>query len=82
MRNPAQLLRMKRKFDGFAARHPKMLRYLSYISDNYLAEGTLLDITVTDTEGKSLHSNARLTAEDVAFLQEVRVLLSGDKAER
>ena len=82
MRNPAQFLRLKKKFDGFASRHPKMLRYLSYVSDHYLAEGNLLDITVTDTEGKSLHSNARLTAEDVAFLQELRVLLSGDKPEQ
>jgi hypothetical protein len=56
-----------------------MLRYLSYISDRYLAEDTLLDITVTDAEGKSLHSNARLTAEDVEFLQELRVLLNGDR---
>ena len=79
MRNPAQLLRMKKKWEGFASRHPKMLRYLSYISDRYLAEGTLLDITVTDAEGKSLHSNARLTAEDVEFLQELRVLLNGDR---
>ena len=76
MRNPARLLRLKRKWNGFAARHPKLLRYLAHISDNYLAEGTILDITVTDANGKSLHSNARLTAEDVDFMQEVRALLS------
>ena len=77
MRNPARLLGLKRKYSGFANRHPKLMRYLGHISDNYLSEGTVLDITVTDVNGKSLHSNAKLTAEDVEFMQEVRALLSG-----
>ena len=75
MKNPAKLLRLKRMLDGFATRHPKLLRYLAYISDNSLEEGAILDITVTDSQGKSLHSNARLTAEDVQFLKEIRAVL-------
>ena len=38
-----------------------------------------MDVTVTDSEGKSLHGNAKLTSEDVAFLQELRRLLSRDE---
>ncbi|MBR4701646.1 MAG: hypothetical protein IKP19_08150 [Oscillospiraceae bacterium] len=75
MKNPAKLLRLKRMWDGFATRHPKLLRYLAYISDNSLEEGAILDITVTNSQGKSLHSNARLTAEDVQFLKEIRAVL-------
>lgn len=76
MKNPAKLLQLKRQWDGFAGRHPKFLRYLAYITDNYLEEGTVLDMTVTDTKGRALHSNARLTPEDVAFLREIKTLLS------
>ena len=75
MKNPAKLLRLKRMWDGFATRHPKLLRYLAYISDNSLEEGAILDITVTDSQGITLHSNARLTAEDVQFLKEIRAVL-------
>ena len=75
MRNPAKLLQLKKQYSGFSARHPKFMRYLAYISDNCLTEGTVMDLTVTDPEGKALHGNARLTAEDVAFLQEVRKFL-------
>lgn len=75
MKNPAKLLRLKRMWGGFAARHPKLLRYLAYISDNSLEEGAILDITVTDSQGKSLHSNAKLTAEDVEFMKEIRAVL-------
>jgi len=78
MRNPAKLLQLKKQYEAFTARHPKFMRYLAYITDNYMSEGTVMDVTVTDTTGKSLHGNAKLTAEDVAFLQELRRMLSKD----
>ena len=78
MRNPAKLMHLKKQFSAFSGRHPKFMRYLAYITDNCLAEGTVMDLTVTDAAGNSVHGNARLSAEDVAFLQEVRRMLSGD----
>lgn len=77
MKNPAKLLQLKKQYEAFTERHPKFLRYLAYITDNYMSEGTRMDVTVTDADGKSLHGNARLTAEDVAFLKELRNLLGG-----
>ncbi|MBQ1678821.1 MAG: hypothetical protein II062_04750 [Oscillospiraceae bacterium] len=78
MKNPAKLLQLKKQYSAFLERHPKFMRYLAYITDNYMEEGTVMDVTVTDTQGKSLHGNAKLTAEDVAFLKEVRRMLSGE----
>ncbi|MBO4419749.1 MAG: hypothetical protein J5789_07995 [Oscillospiraceae bacterium] len=78
MRNPAKLYQLKKQFEAFNARHPKFMRYLAYITDNYIAEDTVMDVTVTNAEGKSLHGNAKLTAEDVAFLREVRRMLGKD----
>ena len=78
MRNPAKLLQLKKQYSGFLDRHPKFMRYLAYITDHYMEEGSVMDVTVTAPDGRSLHGNAKLTAEDVAFLQEVRQMLSGD----
>lgn len=78
MKNPAKLLQLKKQYSAFLDRHPKFMRYLAYITDHYMEEGAVLDVTVTDAAGKSLHGNAKLSAEDVAFLQEVRRMLSGD----
>ena len=78
MRNPAKLMQLKKQFVAFSGRHPKFMRYLAYITDNYITDGTVMDVTVTDAAGNSLHGNAKLCAEDVAFLQEVRKMLSGD----
>ncbi len=78
MRNPAKLLQLKKQYSAFLDRHPKFMRYMAYITDHYMEEGTVMDVTVTDPQGRSLHGNAKLTAEDVAFLKEVRQMLSGD----
>ncbi|MBR3077845.1 MAG: hypothetical protein IKQ54_10900 [Oscillospiraceae bacterium] len=78
MRNPAKLLQLKKQYSAFLDRHPKFMRYLAYITDHYMEEGSVMDVTVTAPDGRSLHGNAKLTAEDVAFLQEVRQMLSGD----
>lgn len=78
MKNPAKLLQLKKQYSAFLDRHPKFMRYLAYITDNYMEDGAVLDVTVTDPAGKSLHGNAKLSAEDVAFLQEVRRMLAGD----
>lgn len=78
MKNPAKLLQLKKQYEAFRERHPKFLRYLAYITDHYMEEGAVMDVNVTDAQGKSLHGNAKLTAEDVAFLREVRRLIGGD----
>ena len=76
MRSPAKLLQLKKQYEAFVERHPKFMRYMAYITDHCVTEGSVMDVTVTDAEGKSIHGNAKLTAEDVAFLQEVRRMLS------
>ncbi len=79
MRNPAKLLQLKKQYEAFIERHPKFMRYMAYITDHYIEEGAIMDVTVTDAQGKSIHGNAKLCAEDVVFLQEVRRMLGGDQ---
>ena len=79
MINPAKMIQLKKQYEAFLERHPKFMRYMAYITDNYISEGAVMDVTVTDTQGKSIHGNAKLTAEDVVFLQEVRRMLGGDQ---
>ena len=64
MKNPAKLLQLKKQYEAFTDRHPKFMRYLAYITDNYMAEGTVMDVTVTDAAGKAIHGNAKLSAEE------------------
>ncbi len=78
MKNPMKLLQLSKQYDAFVGRHPKFMRYMAYITDHYMDEGSVLDVTVTDVNGQAVHGNAKLTAEDVAFLKELRQLLGKD----
>ena len=79
MINPAKLLKFKKRWEEFQARHPKFLRYLGVVKNGYFGVGSILDVTVTDPAGKALHTNLRLTEEDVVLLNEVAELLREGK---
>lgn len=75
MVNPAKLLKFKKELSAFIARHPKFIRYLDVVKKDYVREGSVIDVTVTEPDGKGLHSNLRLSTEDVQTLNELQEFL-------
>lgn len=62
--NPMALLQLKERLNLFNQDHPKMLPFLTAVKDK-MQEGTILELKVTDVEGKEMVSNIRLTANDM-----------------
>lgn len=64
--NPLALLRFRKA-------HPKFVAFL-HAADNeiYLAEGTVVEISLRNTAGQQIHANLRLTCEDLELLQALR----------
>lgn len=75
MINPAKLLKYKHELSAFVERHPKFIRYLEVVKKDYVKEGSVVDVTVTEPEGKKIHANLRLNAEDVKTLTELEEFL-------
>jgi len=73
--NPAAALRLRRDWERFTERHPKLMRYLSVVNRSHLREGVIVELSVRDPDGEPLRANFRLTSEDVALLEELRELL-------
>lgn len=72
MVNPMELFRLKGLFDQLKAAHPKMVPFARSVYPAAFGEGTLIDIKVTDPNGKVYHYNMKLTAEDMAAFNEAR----------
>ena len=72
MLNPAKLLRLKNAWSGFSQRHPKFVKFLETAGNDYLREGTIIDVTIKDPQGKEIHSNIRVTGEDMDLYRDVR----------
>lgn len=67
--NPLKFLELQNSWNQFKCRHPKFPGFLKAVSKHAIAEGTILEITVTDPDGKSYTSNLRLTKEDLELFK-------------
>lgn len=72
--NPMQLLKMKSAWDRFQAGHPKFPLFLKSVMQDGIREGTILEFTVTEPDGKCYRSNLKISREDLELFQELREL--------
>ena len=72
--NPMQLLKMKSAWDRFQAAHPKFPLFLNSVMQDGIREGTILDFTVTEPDGKTYRSNLKISQEDLELFQELKEL--------
>lgn len=69
--NPMSLVKIKKMWEQFNEAHPRIMPYFKAVSNGYLAEGSVVEINVTDPEGRSLRCNMRLTAQDMELMKEL-----------
>lgn len=79
MLNPAKLLKFKSRWGDFSERHPKFLKFLSYVGSGTLKENDVLEMIIRSEDGKEVKSNLRLTAEDIALFADLKDVLDSDK---
>ena len=72
--NPMQLLKMKSAWDRFRAAHPKFPLFLNSVMQDGIREGTILEFTVTEPDGRCYCSNLKISQEDLALFQELKEL--------
>lgn len=71
MINPKALLQMKSMLTKFRDRHTKVPMFFSAAA-NAIDEGSVLEVTLTTSTGKTLCTNLRVTAEDLQSVRELR----------
>lgn len=72
--NPMQLLQLKSGWEQFRQNHPKFPLFMNAVSQNALAEGTIIEIKVTSPDGKNYSSNIKLTKGDTEFMGQMNDL--------
>ena len=70
--NPMVLLKIRKMWGDVTAAHPKLLPYFRELnSGGYIGEGSVIDITVTDADGRSLRCNMKVSADDIELIKSV-----------
>ena len=58
--NPMALLKMKKAWDTFSGNHPRFPAFLQAVQNTGIREGTIIEVTITTPEGKSMTTNQGL----------------------
>ena len=77
--NPMLILQLRPAWEQFKGNHPKLLNFVKAASkDSFIDEGSLIEIRVTNSAGKTIASNVRVKGDDLAFLSALKDVLEGD----
>ena len=72
--NPMALMKLKGELTALAERHPKFAKFVSYLADQNLPVDTVLEVGIKTPEGKRIHANLKLDAEDLKLIQTLKQL--------
>lgn len=70
--NPMMLLQLKTGWERFKRNHPKFPLFLKAVSQDAVAEGTVIEISITTAEGKNYSSNLKLKQDDMELIQQMK----------
>ncbi len=74
MINPAKLFKLKGYWETFVKNHPKFPQFMSAVQSTGIEEGTIIEISITTTQGKTLSTNIKVSASDKELLNELSAL--------
>lgn len=74
MVNPVAIMKLMNAKNSFTKNHPKFVSFLQRILTLGLAEGDVIEITVTKGDGTAITSNMRITQSDLELMEDLKVL--------
>ena len=71
MVNPMMLFKLKGLWDRITSNHPKMVPFGRTVFPAAIDVGTIVDVKVTDPNGKTYHYNMRISESDMEAIREI-----------
>lgn len=79
MINPSGILKLIGVKNKFMSMHPKFSAFVEHLIKNGIAEGSVIEITVTGPDGEAVTSNMKVTQDDIAMFQEIAEAVSSER---
>ncbi len=76
--NPMNLLKIKGMLEQFKERHPRVCLFLADAGKT-MKEGTVMELTITTPEGRSLCTNMKVTAEDMELIRQIKEIAGSQR---
>ncbi|MBR1453394.1 MAG: hypothetical protein IJ593_01940 [Lachnospiraceae bacterium] len=68
------LLKLGGLWAKFSKNHPKFPQFVKAVQKNGIKEDTVIDVKITYPDGTELDTNLKLTASDLAMIEELKKL--------
>lgn len=66
------VFKIKQAWNTFATNHPRFPQFLSAVKQTGIREGTIIDITITDPNGKVMATNLKVTQSDLDLIETLK----------
>lgn len=73
MMNPMDLLKLRPHLHNFKENHPKLLQFVKAAAQA-CDEGSIIEVTMTTSDGRTLRTNMKISAEDLELMKELKNL--------
>ena len=73
--NPMALMQLKGLYDKFKNNHPKVPMFFKAAGQN-IGEGSIIEISITDPQGKKMTTNMKVSEEDIELFQQLKSVVS------
>lgn len=70
--NPAMFFKIKGAWERFVSNHPKFPMFLQAAMASGIREGYILELKITDTDGKTICTNVKLTESDMELIDMIK----------
>jgi hypothetical protein len=72
--NISAIWKLKGAWEKFTTNHPKFPLFLDAMQRKGIQEGTVIAISFTDVEGKTIETNIKVTASDIELYESLKDL--------
>lgn len=69
-----KLMKIKGAWEKFQSNHPKFTPFINAVSQNGITEGTIMELTVTTPDGKTLSTNIKVQASDLELMEQIKAM--------
>lgn len=70
--NPMKLLELKNLWNTFTRRHPKFPQFISAVQQASISEGTVIEVQITTSDGRTFTSNLKVQQEDIEAVKSLQ----------
>jgi len=70
--NPQALMQLMSAWNTFKGKHPKFPAFLSAIMKQGIKADTVIEISITDPDGKKIETNLKVTQSDLELFESIK----------